>query len=834
MKYNITNNDKINKILLYFIIMSLIYLSRDSLFATSILGFHIAQIALLFIFITICSVFAINNKNKLLEILKSSKIKFLIISTIFVIVIMLLKMDFSLMYLSTLICLYYSVFIYYTYSFDELMKALVKIILLISAYSLITTYLGKTIFPIDYIPTFKNPTNLEFLNYLFSYSVNLPGYLRNFGCFREPGVFLFFLVLSFYLNYKYNKNVKQLFAYSIILVITMFSTFSSVGLVAIVVFALGIFFDKKLHQNKVIKWSIALVLLLLIVFIVLVINNPTLLPNDLYWELHSQIMKFTNINASLAPRLQSIIINLELFINNIFVGNAVETVMYALDHNTSTTMIMFSMFGIFGGLFSVYIWLLFFLDKNVKNLTKIHNFLFILSIFMTFNTQNLITNFFFWGIPLIYLFEENKIENDCLTFKTTINKYLNKKSKCANDVSYNHKMNRILIFHHYSYYGGAGKSLVDIINNIDKTKNEVYVYTRSESQDVPNILRKLSVNVIEGGNNPAIFDFYSGNERSLINIKNIRTILQLLRSSKEVKKIVNEIKPNSIIVNSFTLCWIGHCLKDYKHIKKVCFYRETLGKELLNVRNKYIKHCLKNYFDKIAYISEYDLNCIQNKNSVVITDKVEIIESNYNKTDVRKEFDLDLDKKYILFVGGISELKGTHIALQALNELPENYHLIIMQSKGFELMSNLKMKLRRVVGKDYVYKWNNFCLENNLLDRIHFYGTVFDIKKYYAISDFVLFSSTRPHQARPLYESGIYERPFIISDFECTKEFAINGYNCLTFEPGNFKQLAKLILDLEKNDELKRKLVINNKELTIKYHNVNNLDKELKEFLENI
>lgn len=196
-----------------------------------------------------------------------------------------------------------------------------------------------------------------------------------------------------------------------VFVITVFTTFSSVGIVSLFLILIAIFFDLKLYNNKIVKIVLPVFIAILILMIYMIINKPTLIPNDLYWELYAQIMKFTNMNASLAPRLKSIAVNFRLFLDNVLVGNPVESVMYALDHNTSSTMIMFSMTGIVGGLFSVISWLYFILEGKFMNIYKISNIFFMISLFMCFNTQNLITNFYFWGFELIYIFENIKSLN---------------------------------------------------------------------------------------------------------------------------------------------------------------------------------------------------------------------------------------------------------------------------------------------------------------------------------------------------------------------------------------------------------------------------------------
>jgi glycosyltransferase involved in cell wall biosynthesis len=63
-----------------------------------------------------------------------------------------------------------------------------------------------------------------------------------------------------------------------------------------------------------------------------------------------------------------------------------------------------------------------------------------------------------------------------------------------------------------------------------------------------------------------------------------------------------------------------------------------------------------------------------------------------------------------------------------------------------------------------------------------------------------------PHQARPVYESGYYGLPIVISDFPHTAEFVRHGFNGLTFEPGNFSQLASTLDVMRKHKDLVRRL----------------------------
>ena len=64
---------------------------------------------------------------------------------------------------------------------------------------------------------------------------------------------------------------------------------------------------------------------------------------------------------------------------------------------------MFSGFGVLGGLFHVVGWVAFVWEKNRKTWV---NLALLLIMFMSFNTQNLIADVFFWLFPMMALVEK--------------------------------------------------------------------------------------------------------------------------------------------------------------------------------------------------------------------------------------------------------------------------------------------------------------------------------------------------------------------------------------------------------------------------------------------
>ena len=104
---------------------------------------------------------------------------------------------------------------------------------------------------------------------------------------------------------------------------------------------------------------------------------------------------------------------------------------------------------------------------------------------------------------------------------------------------------------------------------------------------------------------------------------------------------------------------------------------------------------------------------------------------------------------------------------------------------------------------------------------------------FYAAADIVIFPSTEPHQARPVYEAGASCKPCVISDFPNTAEFAKDGVNVLTFRPGDAKALADCVERLC-DRQLYYSLANNGHDMCEKYHNIETLGREIRELLQSI
>ncbi len=387
---------------------------------------------------------------------------------------------------------------------------------------------------------------------------------------------------------------------------------------------------------------------------------------------------------------------------------------------------------------------------------------------------------------------------------------------------------KVLVFHHHGSIGGAGLSLLHIVRSIDKNKYDVIVACPQQPSDMIDCLEKIGVTTIRTNNTPVIFAHYNGGIKYALSIRTFINVFNILKDKKNITKIINDVKPDIVMVNSMLLSFVGKYIRD-SNVEKVCFCRETYQRGLFGFRTHLIKKWMSNHFDKIAFISEHDkgLTYPCNAKKYLITDKVEI--KKYKDAEIR-----DYSKNInLLYLGGVAKIKGIHILLKSINYV-NNKRVV------FTLIADPKIS-EKPSFIDYIlsmFKLSSYSMAKVAFSKIKdkskivFLKPSFAPEDLYAKSHLIVFPSTVAHQSRPVYEAGVAKIPIIISDFPETKEFTKNEYNCLTFRPCNYKDLARQIDRVIENENLRKYLLNNNYQMTLTNHNYDDLSQEIDKMLD--
>lgn len=380
----------------------LLYLSRETMVSRYLLGFYKSQFLLLGLIGLLGLTFLFVNRTRLKEILLDGRMAVAAAVSLCILVPMALKRDWQMMYFSVLVCALLGVLLTYFVSLREASRYYVLVLTGLAAFSVIAAYLLRI--PADrgvlVPPILRNAFDAEFYNYLFSFAGITFVKDRNFGIFREPGVYQFFLMLGLYLNnYKVDwQKVRSMWIVNGILAATVLSTFATGGVAAMGLFAVVLFFDKKIYRSRLgILFTVGLLGAAALLGIYLIAAKPRL-----YTALYLMVNKVFSGDNSANERWESIWVNWHILRYYPFRGREFAYVLHVIDNNTSSTMILYAVFGLFFGNLNVLAWICLLWEKNRNVLL---NLLCIVLMFATFNTENLVAEVFLWLFPIMALTE---------------------------------------------------------------------------------------------------------------------------------------------------------------------------------------------------------------------------------------------------------------------------------------------------------------------------------------------------------------------------------------------------------------------------------------------
>lgn len=406
-QYKLLNN-KASKIAFALFLTAMLFLSRDTLFSSCIMGFAKSQIVMFALIVSLGAIFLWINRKEFTAILKDPRVPLLAVSALIIVLPMVLKQDWQLMYFSILLCVLTSVFLTFFINSRDVAKYYVVILVFLGAYSILTTYGLKPLARAEIINPrmFRNSSQWRFYDFWFAYVVRSGHWHRNFGIFREPGVYQFFVLLAAYLNnylVDWDKPWK-LWSCNVVLGFTMLSTFAMGGYAELGLLVIFLFFDKKWYRETWGRIAVALVAMVLLCIAGCFIyywNRPEFV-HTIFYEFYDMFIRLTTDSASMVDRKNAITANIAFFTRNPLVGDTIAAVLHGTTHNTSSTMILYAIFGVVGGTLNVAAWIALLWKRN-RNLFG--NLVLLVIMFLSFNTQNLVANVFFWLFPMMALVE---------------------------------------------------------------------------------------------------------------------------------------------------------------------------------------------------------------------------------------------------------------------------------------------------------------------------------------------------------------------------------------------------------------------------------------------
>lgn len=401
-QYRLEEKKKNSSAVLGFLVLLLLF-CRDSMISTAIVGFYRSQFLTLGLILGMGVIFLVSNIRSWKAIFADPRWGMMGLAAVICLLPMVAKQDWQLMYCSVLLCVLLGIFLTFLADWKVLARWYVCTMALLGTYSVLAAYVLRL--GVDAgvyrVPTFTNSAGFLFHNFLFSTVPDTYVKSRNFGIFREPGVYQFFLILALYLNNDvvcWEKEWKM-WTLNAVLAVTMVTTFATGGVIEMGLLAVLLFFDKKWYRERKLRLAALTVIVLGVALAAVCIVKK----NDLYWSVYDMVYgKFLGDNESGPDRIQSITVNLSTFLKSPLVGQTLQTVLYSVQNNTSSTMILLASFGILAGGLHLAGWLALVWKEKRHFLVNLCYFVILA---MSFNTQNLIADVFLWLFPMMALTE---------------------------------------------------------------------------------------------------------------------------------------------------------------------------------------------------------------------------------------------------------------------------------------------------------------------------------------------------------------------------------------------------------------------------------------------
>ena len=399
MKFYSFPNTKIWKAALWVFTALMLLLSRDTLLALNQVGFVRSQIITSLMFAAAAVCFLIVQRRHLKEILKDPRMGLALLSAVVMLLPAVVKQDFQPMYFSILFYILASIFLSYFLRVEQLGKAYVVILSVLGVYSVLCTYPLRAMLEngLISVPSYYNDQTVGFYNFGLAHITVDFVTNRNFGIFREPGVYQFFILLALMLNNFYLQWDRpwKYWSLNIILAGTMLTTFATGGVLELILLSAFLFFDRKwyrIRKARILAYLVCLAVAGAVAYIILT-------ENGLYVDLIGMMTKFTDEDSGLS-RVGAVLTDLQIFLRHPIFGDKFYDVLHVVESNSTSTMVLYAALGIFGGSLHVAAWTALAWDRKRS---VFMNLFLLLILFISFNTQNLSWNIIFWAFPMMAL-----------------------------------------------------------------------------------------------------------------------------------------------------------------------------------------------------------------------------------------------------------------------------------------------------------------------------------------------------------------------------------------------------------------------------------------------
>lgn len=380
-------------------------------------------------------------------------------------------------------------------------------------------------------------------------------------------------------------------------------------------------------------------------------------------------------------------------------------------------------------------------------------------------------------------------------------------------------MSSIFLIHQSSGIGGATQTLVNLVGGLhDRGVTATVACPRGPAQAA---LRSAGAAIFTPDRPIRQFSHLSGYEKFSLSPRFWADVAFQHRDLQYWHQVVAAHHPDVVHLNAITLAPLAVAAKR-AGCKVSMMIQETGVRGMLGLRTAWLRWLLSHRVDLVAFISRYDREWYAPGTAAVEVVPNWVDERAFGKLIPRDEaralLGMRQGARVVLFVGGVAELKGTVVLLEALRQLQEVEGVELLMAGPRRMVDPRRLRFiqralrscRRLAGSDYDSRVARLLSDRGLRRRIRYVGEVDNMARLYCAADVVVFPAVKPHQARPAIEAGVAGVPVIASDFVNYGEFLQHDRNALLVPAGDSRALAQAIQKVLTDGELARRLACAN------------------------
>lgn len=326
-----------------------------------------------------------------------------------------------------------------------------------------------------------------------------------------------------------------------------------------------------------------------------------------------------------------------------------------------------------------------------------------------------------------------------------------------------------------------------IVSNKEWGGGEQYVYDLSQRQRTEGIDVTIFCKPVE-----AIMQKYQDAGMKVIPLA-LGGVLDIRSAWKMAKVIENHSKIHAHnFKDAFTACY-AKCLAGNKQVRVVmCRHLTRKGKNTLLYRWLY------RHLDRLIFDSELSRSVFLSTRPTIDEAKLGIVHTSivvpetFEKTDLRREFQIPSDCVIGMFHGRLDLEKGLDVLLEAVAQIKEKPFRLVLVGRGSE---------------EYTAHLKQVVQEKGIAEKVVFAGFVHPVLPYVAAADFGILAST-VQEGCPLSPQEYMSQghPVVVTNNGGQREYVQQEHNGLLVPPGDAKALAEAIARLVDDAALRQRL----------------------------